>query len=124
MGFDARLDFDDGRGHHESDWEVAERSRRTVEPNSRSVSDPSNVRVTIAIPVKIGGYTGQREEWEEYERDHVVKVDGDDVTLEGQTDVRRKISFSKRDLYAAIKMLVGQEPVYRDDSRHQQETGA
>jgi hypothetical protein len=61
------------------------------------------MKVTVAIPVKVGGYTGQRDAWEESERDHAVTVEGDTVTLEG--DTKRKVSFSLAALNESVRFV-------------------
>jgi hypothetical protein len=84
-----------------------------VESDSRAVSRP-NVNVTISIPVKVGGYTGQRDAWEEYEREHrVVLTDEGTIYLKSGSDVQRQISFQRADLEAALRMVGGTKPVMR-----------
>ncbi len=67
----------------------------------------NQVKLKVLIPTKSGGYTGQRDEWEEYETDREVIVDGDMVTLKDPRPYCKSesISFSMNDLQAAIKAL-------------------
>lgn len=74
-----------------------------------------SVKIKVSIPVKVGGYTGQRDAWEEFERDFVVRGDFSEVVLEDEHgSVKRKITFSLNDLQAALRALgLQQGPVMR-----------
>jgi len=66
---------------------------------------PTNIEVSI--PVKIGGYTGQRDAWEEGTQNYTVKYGVGVVTLESASTVKRKITFQLDDLNEAIDFLKG-----------------
>lgn len=96
-----------GRG---AAWEQARFGAQTGRMScaSPNLSNPSKAKtkITVSIPVKVGGYTGQRDQWEETERDYVVTL-GDDgtVSLQAQDGVRRKITFDPEALQEALGLL-------------------
>lgn len=59
----------------------------------------------VSIPVKLGGNTGQRDQWEEFERDYAVTLDGDNVVLHDTGLRGRIIRFDRRGLEAALAIL-------------------
>lgn len=65
----------------------------------------TKVMLPVSIPVSVGGYTGQREEWEEYERLFSVTVHDDKVVLSGRDNDGRQITFGRDDLNAALEVL-------------------
>lgn len=75
----------------------------------RPISNPSapSVALTVSIPVKIGGYTGQRDEWEEstYEMMAVTVDDDGHVIFRGGGSLQRKVSFPRDALEAALRVL-------------------
>lgn len=64
---------------------------------------PTNIEVSI--PVKLGGYTGQRDAWEEGEHSYVVSYGIGTVTLQSSGSVQRKITFQLDDLIEAIDFI-------------------
>ena len=81
----------------------------------KTTGGPGNVKIKVMIPVKIGGYTGQRDQWQEFEHDFVVEGDYNEVTLtETQSIPGTKITLSVNDLQAALRAVgVQQGPVMR-----------
>jgi hypothetical protein len=63
------------------------------------------VALTVSIPVKMGGYTGQREDWEEVEREYKVSATPDTITLSGTYNPWYKITFDRAALQAALEVL-------------------
>lgn len=63
--------------------------------------------IQVSIPVKLGGYTGQRDQWEESESNYMVKYGIGLVMLESNGPTKRKISFQLDDLEEAIKFIKG-----------------
>lgn len=59
----------------------------------------------VSIPVKVGGYTGQRDQWTEHEQDYNVSLDGDKVVLHNTGHDGRKITFDRAGLDAALNVL-------------------
>lgn len=83
-----------------ADWE----QERHFTP--RSVPSKAKAKVTVSIPVTVGGYTGQRDNWEQLERDYTVTVNDDGtVTLESDQHVKRKITFDPEALQEALGIL-------------------
>jgi hypothetical protein len=89
-----------GRGHHESDREFAERS------NPMTPSNPSEptVALSVSIPVKFGGYTGQRDAWETHTKQMSVTLEenGDIVKLKANNSDQDQIWLPLSGLLAAI----------------------
>lgn len=54
-------------------------ARRPVTASVRPDPDP---KITVSIPVRLGGYTGQREQWESRTKEHSVKIESDEDTGE------------------------------------------
>lgn len=93
-------DPDYDRGHHESDAEVRERFRNPETPKERLAV------LTVSIDVTLGGYTGQRDSWEQFTEPYKVSVDGDKVILAAYNTIPgRKITFDRRGLESALKIL-------------------
>jgi hypothetical protein len=64
------------------------------------------LNIKISIPVTVGGYTGQRDQWEEGERDYYVRlIDGKVVLEEANGAFHRKITFSNNELLGALGAL-------------------
>ena len=106
------MSLDNERGHHESEREFAERTRRVHIPPK--TDNNVKVKVTISIPVTLGGYTGQRDEWEAHASDFKVAVDGDMLTLtQVSGSSGTQIAVSKTTLLAALKMVDPPGPVMR-----------
>lgn len=81
-----------------------------------------SVNMSVLIPVKFSGYTGQREEYEEYENDMKVSISGGVVTLSDTQSYRRPdITFSVDDLTEALNVVGLKQPniprFVGDDSR-------
>jgi hypothetical protein len=83
--------------------------------DTRSNNSPlrPSVRIKVSIPVSVGGYTGQRDAWEELERDYQVSTDGDKIVLTGSDSTKRTIKFDPRDLDAALRAINAHKPVMR-----------
>lgn len=69
------------------------------------------MNIDVSIPVRVGGYTGQRDQWEEFERHYSVCIpDGELVVLEDRSPgLGRKITFSLQELQTAIDFIKEQE---------------
>lgn len=68
------------------------------------------MKVNVTIPVEIGGYTGQRDQWESYEREYKVAIEDDErIVLESNGYTKRKIWFDLGDLQAAVDFIKKQE---------------
>jgi hypothetical protein len=78
-----------------------ERARATLGP----LPGGGKAVLRVSIPVKLGGYTGQRDLWEEIERDYNVSLDGDSVVLHDTGTAGRKITFDRVGLEAALAVL-------------------
>lgn len=76
------------------------------------IEQKTKVNIKVLIPVTKGGYTGQRDQWEQHETDHIVTVEDGTVTLEGPS--KSKITFARRDLDEALRILAAQQPVLRN----------
>lgn len=63
--------------------------------------------IEVSIPVKLGGYTGQRDAWEEGEHNYIVRYGIGTVTLQSSGTVQRKITFQLEDLIGAIDFIKG-----------------
>lgn len=61
--------------------------------------------IEVSIPVKLGGYTGQRDQWEEGEHNYTVKYGVGTVTLESAGSVQQRITFQLDDLNEAIDFI-------------------
>jgi hypothetical protein len=76
--------------------------------------DPKpKAKIKVSIPVRLGGYTGQRDAWEEYERDFVVSFSGDEIVLESAGPRAQRITFSHDALREALRALGRTQPAYR-----------
>lgn len=85
-------------------WGATFKEDRTPQPKSNP--SKAKTKITVSIPVKVGGYTGQRDNWEEIERDFVVTFNDDDtVSLQDSSGVRRKITFDPEALQEALGIL-------------------
>jgi hypothetical protein len=61
--------------------------------------------ITVSIPVKIGGYTGQRDQWEEHTYSMAVSREGANVVLQSAAGSNRaRVAFPVSALEAAIKI--------------------
>lgn len=69
------------------------------------------MNIKVSIPVEIGGYTGQRDAWESFTRDHVVSLEDDGrVKLEGPAFYSRKtVWFDLQELEEAVAFLKSKE---------------
>ncbi len=75
----------------------------------------SNVSIKVMIPVISGGYTGQRDAWEQREADHLVTFTEGIITITSMDHTSRMVQFKKADLDAALRVLgVHAGPVYRN----------
>lgn len=63
------------------------------------------MNITVSIPVKVGGYTGQRDAWEELGHEYTVDTDGETVMLTSNDTIRRQIKFKLEDLTKALDVL-------------------
>jgi hypothetical protein len=62
--------------------------------------------VKVSIPVRVGGYTGQRDAWEEIQRDYTVSiVDESIVLIDYTSSVQRKIELPREGLESALKIV-------------------
>jgi len=75
--------------------------------------DNVQVNLQVSIPCKVSGYTGQRGNLEAYVRQHVVTVDGGNITLTAQDSEKRQITFARADLDAALGALGDHNNVMR-----------
>lgn len=95
----------------------AARKQREYEapmPEDRHISSDSRVSIKVSIPVTVGGFTGQREQWEEGERDYTVSTEGGRLVLTASDPIGRTIKFNKADLDAALRALnITSGPVMR-----------
>lgn len=83
-------------------------------PGAKINVTPPEPKITVSIPVKIGGYTGQYDKWEEHEGEYAVSVVGDSVELSDRSGIPgREISFSRRALEKALQIVGGEQPVLR-----------
>lgn len=78
--------------------------------NNKPKEDPvpnkdTNVTIKVSIPVTLGGYTGQRDQWEEGTSDMTLSVKDGQVTFQSGGSVQTKIVFSAADFDAALRML-------------------
>jgi hypothetical protein len=81
---------------------------------SNRLYKPASVNVQVSIPVKLGGYTGQRDQWEEQESQWRVSGDRAEVVLEEQRgQLGRRLTFSINDLEAALRFMGQTKPVMR-----------
>jgi hypothetical protein len=104
-----------GRGHHESDWEFEQRLKAANDYDQRikeeraKMNNPSEptVALTVSIPVTIGGYTGQRDQWEQTTRQFAVTVgdDGQVILKESGGSFQTKVEFDRAGLEAALNVL-------------------
>jgi hypothetical protein len=62
-----------------------------------------NVNIKVSIPASLGGYTGQRDAWEEFTQDWNVNIAGDVVTLTEPRAPQRKFKFNLSELNEAIE---------------------
>lgn len=92
------------RGHHESDREVAER-RSQMTPSNPSDASEEKAVVSVSIPVTIGGYTGQRDQWESLSRKMEVTLDGSNIVLREVGGVGRLVIIPRHGLESAIAVL-------------------
>lgn len=83
-----------------------------AEPRIPTTAKPA-VTIKVSIPVKIGGYTGQRDQWEEHTYDMVVTGDQQEVELQAQGSFHTKITLSPDAISAALKALNVHKPVTR-----------
>jgi hypothetical protein len=67
------------------------------------------MNVKVSIPASLGGYTGQRDEWEEFENDWNVIVAGDTVTLQHTGSIGRTFKFQLSDLNEAVAFILKQK---------------
>lgn len=75
----------------------------------------SNVSIKVMIPVISGGYTGQRDAWEQREEDQLVTFTKGIITIKSMNHTSRMVQFKKADLDAALRALgMHAGPVYRN----------
>lgn len=66
--------------------------------------------ISVSIPVEIGGYTGQRDQWESSTHDYAVAIEDDErIVLESNGYSSRKIWFDLDDLLKAVELIKTQE---------------
>jgi hypothetical protein len=61
--------------------------------------------VTISIPVRTHGDTGQRDQFEQHTKDFKVRYDGETVRLEAPTGYGSSIDFSEAELKQALDFI-------------------
>jgi hypothetical protein len=61
--------------------------------------------VKVSIPVRLGGYTGQRDAWEELQHDWTVRIVGDNIVLLEAATPQHKIEIPRAGLESALKIL-------------------
>ena len=82
------------------------------------------MNIKVSIPVTLGGYTGQRDQWEEGLNDYAVTFDPYTkmVALKAEGSVQRKIVFSFDDLKKAVEFVTTHrddiEPTKPEDCEH------
>lgn len=67
------------------------------------------MNVIVSIPVRRGGFTGQRDQWEESTRDHKVYFDDGKIMLESSDYGKRYVQFDLDDLLKAVEFIKTQE---------------
>ena len=60
--------------------------------------------IKISIPVTVGGYTGQRDQWEEHTNDYNVAVKDGKVVLDSPGAFRRRITINLEELGQAVEL--------------------
>jgi hypothetical protein len=60
--------------------------------------------ITVSIPVTLGGYTGQRDQWEEHTYNCEVTIDGDNIVLQSKGSFSRKFTLSQSQLEEAVRI--------------------
>lgn len=84
----------------------------------------TNVSIKVMIPVTTGGYTGQRDAWEEGSGDRIVTYEDGIVTLSSMQPSGSIVRFKKADLDAALRALgMSPGPVYRKPAIYRNATG-
>lgn len=61
--------------------------------------------VTVNIPVRTHGYTGQRDQFEQHTKDFKVRFDGETVRLVAPSGYGRSIDFSESELKQALTFI-------------------
>lgn len=69
------------------------------------------MNIKVSIPVEIGGFTGQRDQWESWQHDFNVDIEDDGrVVLEDSYPGRgRKVWFDLEELQKAVDFVKQQE---------------
>lgn len=64
------------------------------------------MNIAVSIPVTLGGYTGQRDQWEQHAQDYKVTYDPELklVTLDSGGSIQRRISFNLEELTEAVQI--------------------
>lgn len=63
------------------------------------------MNIKLQIPVTIGGYTRQRDAWEEYEQEYEVEImDSTHIKLRGSGTIGRTIGFDLDELNLAVEV--------------------
>ena len=81
-----------------------------AEEHVRSAQKRSAIKIKVTVPITIGGYTGQRDQWEEASHDMQVTGDRRNLILVGSGSFSRKIILSIDDLEAALAALDNLHP--------------
>jgi len=61
--------------------------------------------ITISIPVRTYGYTGQRDAFEQHTKHYNVKYDGSTIRLEAPSGYGSSIDFSEAELKQALDFI-------------------
>lgn len=90
-------------------------SRPIPRRSSTTPKPPVKAKITVSIPVKVGGYTGQRDQWEETAREFNVRLEDDGhVSLSDPSgNLKRKIILDPEALQEALRILRPAVPVMR-----------
>ena len=104
--------------------DAAHALKTKIEKETEVTKLASNVSIKVMIPVTTGGYTGQRDAWEQRGTDQLVTYTEGIITIKSMDSTGRMVQFRKADLDAALRALgMHAGPVYREPTIYRNTTG-
>lgn len=61
--------------------------------------------ISVSIPVRTHGYTGQRDQFEAHVKEYKVRFDGTTIRLEAPTGYGRSVDFTEAQLKEALDFI-------------------